>query len=386
MDPLASRRRRRIRDSYGVVLLWTLVLQLWAAPRAADSLAVDKVTVTGKHHNNGGQQRRAIGDNITWKRKQCPHTLLRSVYNAEDTADTSLSATPRSTCVIASTSTAPTTTTEQLNDKIAAAFHPRDHGHRSWNVSLREALDLLDPAEAALMQKNAATSRAAPPYPNHATYTLLLTTLATLPEDVIRETWRPNGAVVVDAVDALFQRLQRVAPQFSGLDPATVVSNAQPVVVQPVQPPVPPTTVDYNAVLLAYSQSHRREAGARGVALLAQLWARYDDAPKTTNTTLHHIHPPIDKDDHHHYNKDDDEETVLQNHPYCPTMATYVSVLLALVRSGTGRVGAEQAEAVLEEMERRRRQDGLAHLRPTTFCVNLVLYVVGCCDVMCFTI
>lgn len=76
---------------------------------------------------------------------------------------------------------------------------------------------------------------------------------------------------------------------------------------------------------------------------------------------------------------------------YCPTQSTYISTLTALARSQGGKRAAEQAKALLEDMERvskkRSKHDNshpYTHLKPTTTCVNIDLYVLACGSDSCY--
>jgi len=120
-----------------------------------------------------------------------------------------------------------------------------------------EALELLNPTENLLtMEGNATANLAGALVPNHATYTFLLTTLAGLSEEEIRSKPRSfsSNVTVVDHVEAIFQRLKRLAPQLPGS----------------ASPFIPPTRVDYNAVLLTWSKTYRREAAQRCKQLLKE--------------------------------------------------------------------------------------------------------------------
>ena len=164
----------------------------------------------------------------------------------------------------------------------------------------------------------------------------------------------------MDYVESILERLQRMAQKHP-----TVIS--------------PPSRVDYNAVLLAWSRSHHRnDAPSRCEQLVTELWSQYDAtiSSNVENSTKQRVQCNDDNDDGMNNLANKDEAIALRNNLYCPSPATYRSALQAMARSGTGRHGAERAEALLEEMERRSRQDVmLSHLRPTTACVNLVLYV-----------
>jgi len=95
----------------------------------------------------------------------------------------------------------------------------------------------------------------------------------------------------------------------------------------------------YNSVILAWSKSFEGKAGPRCVELLQDLWSRYNQT---------------------------------RNSQCLPMKSTYVLTLTALARSAKRtRETAQQAESLLEEMERLREEH--AFLAPTTVCVNVVL-------------
>lgn len=151
-------------------------------------------------------------------------------------------------------------------------------------------------------------------FPSEVSYRMIL--------DALTASYKNKNATVLRQITDFFARLQQVALQF---------------------PMLAPTARAYNVVLSAYAKSYNRDAGTKCVELLETLWGQY-------NAT------------------DDDKN-------YCPTHTTYVETLTALARSG-GNEAAEQAEELLEEMERcSSSRDVLSHLRPTTTCVNIVLYV-----------
>lgn len=207
--------------------------------------------------------------------------------------------------------------TEDLNDAISTII--RDS---SSFGDLDGALQLLDQAEESLME-----GRTDFPRPNRATYSNILTALAALSDEEICS----SNKKVVDKIEDLFSRMKRVAQQ---------------------HPEYAPTRVDYNAVILAQSKTYRNAAAQRCDQLLTELWSEYNAT--TTNDSSDFL------------------DNGIQN-PYCPSHSTYISTLTALARSGGGRRAAARAEALLEEMEHFSRQDALAHLKPTTTCVNIVL-------------
>ena len=65
------------------------------------------------------------------------------------------------------------------------------------------------------------------------------------------------------------------------------------------------------------------------------------------------------------------EET--KDKKYVPLKSTYIATLNALSRSGGGTKAAQQAEELLEDMERQSQQNGHVHLEPTTLCFNILL-------------
>lgn len=339
MDPLSRRRRRR--RSAGVALAWvaaTVVLPLLVGmPGVAAFSPV--------YYSAGFKIRGALlCSDVRWRGKQ---SGLQRMDSAPHTHSSMGSAT---------LATAGGRTCNDLNDRIPAVF--RDQS-LSWDNALQEALGLLDPAENALMEGNAAADLAGDPVPNHAAYTILLRALAGLSEREIRSQRRCSSSnmTVVDHVEAIFRRLQRVAHRFPGS----------------ASPFTPPTRVDYNAVLLTWSKTYRREAAQRCEQLLTELWSQYNATSNNNNNTA------ADSETTTITNKAEENENESStngiHNPYCPSHATYVSTLTALARSGTGRHGAERAEALLEDMERlsSRRPAEFSHLRPTTVCVNIVL-------------
>jgi hypothetical protein len=100
-----------------------------------------------------------------------------------------------------------------------------------------------------------------------------------------------------------------------------------------------PTCTAYNAVILAWSRSYHTKAGFQSEALLRELWTKYNETQQVDDM---------------------------------PTASTYISALTAYSRSNTGKLGAEKAEALLEEMEKLRRK-GYPTLGPNTVAVNIVL-------------
>jgi hypothetical protein len=96
----------------------------------------------------------------------------------------------------------------------------------------------------------------------------------------------------------------------------------------------------YNAAILAWSKSYRRNAGYKCEQLLRKAWEQYNQTPQSTRL---------------------------------PHRSMYMSALSAWARARQGRVGAERAEALLEEMERLRYEHEF--LAPNTMAVNIVLYV-----------
>jgi pentatricopeptide repeat protein len=117
-----------------------------------------------------------------------------------------------------------------------------------------------------------------------------------------------------------------------------------------------PTRVEFSAILLAWSKSYDRRAAERCEFLLQDHWRRY-------NATI------------------ENPAELFGAEELCPTHSAYVATMTAISRSGGGLRAAQRAEALLEEMERFSKTDSrLKHLKPTTTCVNIVLYVVICCD------
>ena len=107
-------------------------------------------------------------------------------------------------------------------------------------------------------------------------------------------------------------------------------------------PRMAPTRVEFAAILLIWSKSYDRRAGGRCEFLLTEHWRRYNRTAGVIDL--------------------------------CPSQSAYVSTMTALSRSGGGKRAAQRTEALLEDMERWSKQ-GLGHLKPTTTCVNIVLYV-----------
>jgi hypothetical protein len=100
-----------------------------------------------------------------------------------------------------------------------------------------------------------------------------------------------------------------------------------------------PTAKAYNAVIFAWSKnSEIKQAAARCNECLEELWSQYE---KTKDTR------------------------------FIPPRSSYISTITALSRSRGGRRAAEQAEELLESMEKRRVKH--PHLAPTTLCTNAVL-------------
>jgi hypothetical protein len=112
-----------------------------------------------------------------------------------------------------------------------------------------------------------------------------------------------------------------------------------------------PTRVEFTAILLAWSKSYDRRAGDRCESLLQDHWKRYN---ATISNTVE----------------------LSGAEELCPSHSSYVSTMTAISRSGGGLRAAQRAEALLEEMEHFSKTcRRLTHLKPTTTCVNIVLYV-----------
>lgn len=103
-------------------------------------------------------------------------------------------------------------------------------------------------------------------------------------------------------------------------------------------PACAPKRFAYNAVIFTWSKTFLKNAGPRCHELLNELWGLY--------------------------NRTDDLA-------YLPMKSSYISTLSAWARCGRKREAAQNAEALLEEMERYRSIH--PHLAPTTFCVDAVL-------------
>lgn len=113
-----------------------------------------------------------------------------------------------------------------------------------------------------------------------------------------------------------------------------------------------PTRVEFSAILLALSKSYDHRAADRCEFILEEHWRRY-------NATISNS---ID---------------FSGAEEFCPTYSSYVATMTAISRSGGGLRAAQRAEALLEEMERFSKTcRRLKHLKPTTTCVNIVLYVL----------
>jgi len=220
-------------------------------------------------------------------------------------------------------SLSPFQTTEELNDAIAGALSSKSNRFDA----LKDALELLNTAENATQNE-----RNNIPRPDHTSYSLILSDMASFPE----EDFTRRAPDLIDQVEYLFQRMKRVSKK---------------------HPECAPFRVAYNAVLLAWSKTYRREASRRCDQLLTELWALYNT---TTNAAA---------------TDDDKNDDIGLSNPYCPSHTTYVSVLRALARSGGGRYAAERGEQLLEDMERlsSTRPVTFSHLRPTVTCVNIVL-------------
>lgn len=105
------------------------------------------------------------------------------------------------------------------------------------------------------------------------------------------------------------------------------------------RPDLRPTTAVYNQIIRIWSNSGQgTKASDRCLELLKELWA---------------------------YHKDTHDLRCL------PDQTTYLGTLTALAQSRGGRLAAEQAEALLEDMEKVRATH--PSLGPTTRCINLVL-------------
>jgi len=221
-------------------------------------------------------------------------------------------------------SLSPFQTTEELNDAISDALSSNSDRFDA----LKDAMELLNTAENATQNEHNNIPR-----PDHTSYSLILSDMASFPE----EDFTRHAPDLIDQVEYLFQRMKRVSKK---------------------HPECAPLRVAYNAVLLAWSKTYRREASRRCDQLLTELWSLYNN---TTNN--------IASDD------DNNNDDIGLNNPYCPSHSTYISVLRALARSRGGRYAAERGEQLLEDMERlsSNRPVAFSHLRPTVTCVNIVL-------------
>lgn len=95
----------------------------------------------------------------------------------------------------------------------------------------------------------------------------------------------------------------------------------------------------YGAAIWAWSKSYSPISGSKCEILLRELWGKY--------------------------NLTEDQENR-------PSTSTYISTLLAYSRSNMGKLGAEKAEPLLEEMELLRQQ-GHTFIAPNAVAVNVVL-------------
>jgi hypothetical protein len=343
MDPLSRERRRR--RCINAAVAWGAVSTLFLLLVISTLSSV--VSFSLEYSAGSSIKQSVFGFAYTiWKRQSALQRTNSVHYSISSNRRKGRSGCGTVTSLCSAATEAGTSI--DLNGRIETVF--RDES-RSWDHALQDALNMLGPAENALMEGNNSTSLAGS-LPNHATYTFLLTSLAGLSEEEISSKRLSSSSkmTVVDQVVEIFQRLKRMAQKFPA---STSLSSS-----------FAPTRVDYNAVLLTWSKSYRREAGQRCEQLLTELWSQYNASSETANT---------DSMEHDAESKKS-TANVIRN-PYCPSHSTYVSTLTALARSGTGRHGAERAEFLLDEMERLSSTcpDEFFHLRPTTICVNIVL-------------
>jgi hypothetical protein len=136
---------------------------------------------------------------------------------------------------------------------------------------------------------------------------------ATLVQSMVNKKW-PNSTTLAED---FLRRMKRVAIML---------------------PSCAPKRYAYNAVIFAWSKTFLKDAGPRCHELLNELWAAYNET---------------------------------EDLAYLPLRSSYISTLSAWARCGRKLEAAQNAELLLEEMERYRAKH--PHLAPSTFCVNTVL-------------
>lgn len=131
----------------------------------------------------------------------------------------------------------------------------------------------------------------------------------------------------------------------------------------------------YAAAMRAWSQAWsphiQRMAGEKCDQWLTEVWTVYNKTTTTTTTTQTQRQPAGTFRGEGASNEA--YSTLVSSAPWVPTRSMYISTLTALARSGGGITAAQRIDELLDEMERCSSEH--PHLRPTTTCMNIALYV-----------